>query len=170
VGLLTMRQALARWQARIGVGTGHGGEALIHYGSLAFGYRYHSSAVVGSGDGDIVKVHDLPGQPGTRAPHVPLAQNSSVRSTLDLFGREWVLLSGDETDWLEDAKAGARRLDVPLATFRLGADVDGAQRYAISADGVVLVRPDGFVAWRSVGSDAHHATVMEQALRAVLSR
>jgi putative polyketide hydroxylase len=170
VGLLTMQQALARWQARIGVGSDHDGEALIDYGSLAFGYRYHSSAVVGSGDGDIVNVHDQAAQPGTRAPHVPLALNGGVRSTLDLFGRDFVLLTGDENDWAEGAKAAARHLDVPLTTYRFGVDVDGAQRYAISTDGAVLVRPDGFVAWRGTDGDAHPATVVERALRAVLGR
>jgi hypothetical protein len=117
--------------------------------------------VVGSSDGDIVKVHDLAGQPGTRAPHVPLALDDRVRSTLDLFGREFVLLTGDGTDWLEGAKAAARRLDVPLTTYSFGVDVDGFQRYAISADGAVLVRPDGFVAWRSTDGDAHRATLVE---------
>jgi putative polyketide hydroxylase len=170
VALLTMQQALARWQARIGVGTGHGGETLIDYGSLAFGYRYHSSAVVDSSDGDIVKVRDLAGQPGTRAPHVPLTQNGSVRSTLDLFGREWVLLTGDGDGWLEGARAAVERLNVPLTTYRFGGDVDGAERYALSSDGAVLVRPDGFVAWRSKTGDAYPATVVEHALRAVLSR
>jgi hypothetical protein len=81
-----MQQALARSQARVGVGTDHGARALIDYGSLAFGYRYHSSSEVGSSDGDVVKVYELALQPGTPGPHVLLAQNGSVRSTLDLFG------------------------------------------------------------------------------------
>jgi hypothetical protein len=81
-----MQQALARWQARVGVGTHHAARALIDYGSLVFGYRYHSSSVVGSSDGDVVKVYELALQPVTRGPQLLLAQNGSVRSTLDLFG------------------------------------------------------------------------------------
>jgi hypothetical protein len=44
-----MQQALARWQARIGVGTsGDNAAGLVDYGSLTFGYSYDSTAVSGA--------------------------------------------------------------------------------------------------------------------------
>jgi putative polyketide hydroxylase len=174
VGLLTMQQALARWQARIGVGsTGNGAAALVDYGSLTFGYRYRSAAVLDAADGATVKPSELAGQPGTRAPHLELGVGGRASSTLDLFGKEWVLLAGEGANWSADTQAIARRLDVPLRAYRFGVDLDApavAQRYRIAADGAVLVRPDGFVAWRIQNGEPQPAAAFERALRRVLSR
>jgi putative polyketide hydroxylase len=62
---------------------------------------------------------------------------------------------------------------VPLRVYRFGVDLDrndGPQRHSIDAAGAVLVRPDGFVAWRSSDGEADPAAALERALRAVLSR
>jgi putative polyketide hydroxylase len=107
-------------------------------------------------------VHDNPrttkGRPGTRAPHVRLARNGEQISTLDLFGRNFVLLAGPEGNaWRESA-------DNAVEVLRIGEDriidPDGAflTAYGITSSGTVLVRPDGFVGWRwenSVDAPAH---------------
>jgi hypothetical protein len=55
----------------------------------------------------------------------------------------------------------------------LGADADPDERfptaYDVSSAGVSLVRPDGFVAFRSREAVADPAAVLERALRSVLS-
>jgi putative polyketide hydroxylase len=75
-------------------------------------------------------------------------------STLDLFDGRLTLLTGPGgSDWC----AAADRLglgDLPLAVLRFGPDLpdpDGslALRYGVGAHGAILVRPDGFVAWRA---------------------
>ena len=48
------------------------------------------------------------GQPGSRAPHVELAPG---RSTLDLFGLGFVLLTGDSGQRWQQAAAAAARGD-----------------------------------------------------------
>jgi putative polyketide hydroxylase len=65
--------------------------------------------------------------------------------------------------------------DVPLDAYRIGgagdfADPDGRwpAAYGITNDGAVLVRPDGFVAWRSVGTVDDPARVLTSALSEVL--
>jgi len=72
------------------------------------------------------KVHENPreskGRPGTRAPHYWMERNGERISTLDLFGRDYVTLSGEE--------------------IRESAFHDA---YGIKPSGRVLVRPDGFV-------------------------
>ncbi|MBI4472764.1 MAG: FAD-dependent monooxygenase [Acidobacteria bacterium] len=91
------------------------------------------------------KVHENPreskGRPGTRAPHVWLDRNGERISTLDLFGRNFVLLAGPESmipiERLE-TKPDIHQISEPAAL----------EAYGISAAGAVLVRPDGFVAWR----------------------
>src|SRR5215204_754201 len=47
VGLLTMEQALARWGSRVGEGADEASAALQDYASIAFGYWYRSTAVLG---------------------------------------------------------------------------------------------------------------------------
>ncbi|MFI8520309.1 FAD-dependent monooxygenase [Streptomyces sp. NPDC085481] len=83
--------------------------------------------------------------PGARAPHA--WRDGGRRSTLDLFGREFVLMclgaegKGVELDGTVRAFAGRR---VPLRVVRC-ADEETVRRYERP---LVLVRPDGHVAWR----------------------
>jgi hypothetical protein len=85
-----------------------------------------------------------------------LQRNGERLSTLDLFGRHFVVLAGpDATSWQEAAAAVAERGGPPLEVHRIGADgleePDGTFCAAsgLSPRGAMLVRPDGFVAWRS---------------------
>ena len=86
-------------------------------------------------------------------------------STVDLFGRRFVLLT-PARPWLD----AARTHDLPLDAHLVGNAVRGpipalsapkgpltavepwTTAYGIGDEGAVLVRPDGFVAWRSVGA------------------
>jgi hypothetical protein len=81
-------------------------------------------------------------RPGCRAPHAWLADG---RSTLDLFGRGYVLLSVTADDErvrrFADAARAAR---VPLALHTL----DEPAVAALYEKRHVLVRPDGHIAWR----------------------
>jgi putative polyketide hydroxylase len=52
--------------------------------------------------------------------------------------------------------AAAARLRVPLNAYQVGVEVTDpgggfGRAYGVDAGGAVLVRPDGFVAWRSHG-------------------
>jgi hypothetical protein len=76
-------------------------------------------------------------------------------STLDLVAGRWTLLVGPEgTAWQQASAAAARHAGTELACHRIGADVaDPEDRFASAAGiqraGALLVRPDGFVGWRS---------------------
>jgi putative polyketide hydroxylase len=156
VGLLTMEQALARWGSRVGEGAEEQTTTLLDYAVVAFGYRYQSAAVLGaSADArPALPVTELTGQPGTRTPHVWLARDEQRLSTIDLFGRDYVLLTGsDGSAWVDAARSVT---DTGVEAYRIGgdgdfADVEGhwAEAYGVTDGGAVLVRPDGFVAWRS---------------------
>lgn len=78
--------------------------------------------------------------PGARAPHVWLATDLSI---LDLFGDGFVLLRFDDsaTGVLEEA---ARRRGVPLVVRT----IVNSEAAALYERPLVLVRPDGHVAWR----------------------
>jgi len=96
-------------------------------------------------------------------------------STVDVFGRGFVLLTGPAGDgWVRDGMLAAAALGITLDYHRIGADlsdVDGrwAEAYGVTDEGAVLVRPDGFVAWRSA-TTAGAAGEVERVLRAMLDR
>jgi 2-polyprenyl-6-methoxyphenol hydroxylase-like FAD-dependent oxidoreductase len=109
------------------------------------GYRYDSSPIVAH-DGtpppdDPPMVYTQTSRPGSRAPHVWLGKG---RSTLDLFGRGLVLLRFDPGADTAAIEAAARNRRVPLEVVTL----DNAAAREAYARPLVLVRPDGFVAWR----------------------
>jgi 2-polyprenyl-6-methoxyphenol hydroxylase-like FAD-dependent oxidoreductase len=111
------------------------------------GYRYEGSPIVVP-DGALPpepedhRLYEPSSHPGCRAPHAWLADG---RSTLDLFGRGFVLLrlgaAAPGAGPLEDA---ARQRGVPLEVVAL-AEPEIATLYERA---LVLVRPDGHVAWR----------------------
>ncbi|MEV5268765.1 hypothetical protein AB0K70_26315, partial [Streptomyces werraensis] len=47
---------------------------------------------------------------------------------------------------------------------------DWAETHGVTPDGAVLVRPDGFVAWRHDGRPANPAGALRDAVAALLSR
>lgn len=112
---------------------------------IQLGYRYRNSPVC-IDDGmleppDDHMLYHPSTWPGCRAPHVWLADG---RSTLDLFGRGFVLVtSGDEVDRGRFQEvAGA--MSIPLAHHHLPSK-EVADAYE---QPLVLVRPDGHVCWR----------------------
>lgn len=150
---------------------------------LIFGALYQSSAVIPDGSpppaiADPVTQYVPSARPGSRAPHVWLDRNGERVSTIDLFGGRFVLLAGSEGGaWAE----AAARLGAPhrpeLVAHVIGgggefADPDGKWRevYGIAADGAVLVRPDGYVGWRSREAADDPGRVLEYALDRILSR
>ncbi len=137
------------------------GEHLVaHIGAefrtvgLQIGYRYEGSPIIvpdGTPEApDNPEVYQPTARPGSRAPHVWLADG---RSTLDLFGRGFVLLriGADAPDAAGFATA-ARAIGLPLEVVTLP-EPDALDVYERR---LVLVRPDGHVAWRgdAVGNDA----------------
>jgi 2-polyprenyl-6-methoxyphenol hydroxylase-like FAD-dependent oxidoreductase len=113
---------------------------------MHLGYRYEDSPVCipdGTPPTPDDRRHYIPtARPGSRAPHVWLADG---RSTLDLFGRSFVLLRiGAHAPDVEPLMQAAQQSRVPL-------DVVSADEPAVASAyerPLVLVRPDGHVAWR----------------------
>jgi putative polyketide hydroxylase len=139
--------------------------------TLFFGYRHLSSAVALTPDdnGETLENPEQPtARPGSRAPHVLLRKEDSDLSTRDLFGRNFVLLTGPTADkWLEATTNLNLRLDV----YRVGKDLEDpegrfAKTYGITDEGAVLVRPDGFVAWRAEASEGD----LGEAVNKILAR
>jgi len=100
-------------------------------------------------------------RPGARAPHVWLADG---RSTLDLYGRGFVLLRlGADAPAGEALESAARERRVPLEVVTIEAPevLKAYERH------LVLVRPDGHVAWRADAEPADASAIIDR-LRGVL--
>ena len=112
---------------------------------IQLGYHYENSPIC-IPDGtpappDETATYTQTARPGHRAPHVWLAPG---QSTLDLFGRGFVLLRfaapADATALVEAAVSR----QVPLLVH----DIHNEEAAALHDRRLVLVRPDGHVAWR----------------------
>jgi 2-polyprenyl-6-methoxyphenol hydroxylase-like FAD-dependent oxidoreductase len=151
---------------------------------IELGYVYRSPAILversEDGDGDRPDPgHGDPRRtravPGSRAPHLWLDHDEGHRSTLDLFGRDFVVLAGpDGAAWCDAAPAAAVP-GVRLTAHRVGAglavpDEAFLEAYGVAATGAVLVRPDGFVAWRARSASRHPEESLAAALRTALRR
>jgi len=176
-----LRQTFARPDyARHAPGASDGapilGEAAMELGQL-----YRSTAVIGAGSElpSAASPEEWAGQPGTRAPHVWVTRQGERVSTLDLFERGWVLLCDGEP-WVGAAtKVGAAlsaRNGGTLTCVRNGVDVRGQtsdevllKAFGLRSGGASLIRPDGYIAWRSVGLPADPARALTEALEQVSS-
>jgi hypothetical protein len=113
---------------------------------LQIGYRYEDSPICmldgTSAPPDTAETYVPSARPGARAPHVWLNDGSSI---IDLFGRGFVLLRFGGAPPCAELQAAAEDCSVPLAIKAVD-DPAAAQLYERR---LVLVRPDGHVAWRS---------------------
>jgi len=148
--------------------------------NIEFGYVYRSAAVIPEDAGE-TRTHENPreskGRPGTRAPHLFLRRGAEKISTLDLFGRNFVLLAGPEGKaWSESGRGAAKQLGIELDVHQIGASgltdpsSGFAGAYGIAPSGAVLVRPDGFVAWRAKNAEGASTQRLANALTSVLCR
>lgn len=167
-----------------GMGGGGGGGGGPQRGILnvVLGYRYPQGAVVGTDPAAPVvpERFDLSGEPGSRAPHLAVRHRGERISTLDLYERSFVLLSDadDPSGWHEAALRLAEAMSVPLTSYRVGSasdaeltpegDTDWSAVHGTTPGGAVLVRPDGFVAWRSAGADPDAESTLRDVLTTLL--
>jgi 2-polyprenyl-6-methoxyphenol hydroxylase-like FAD-dependent oxidoreductase len=126
---------------------------------IHLGYRYDGSPIIVP-DGTpapplTTSSYVQTARPGARAPHAWLPDG---RSTLDLFGRGFVLLRlGRDAPGGENIARAATAAGVPLDVVALDlADVSELYQRRL-----VLVRPDGHVAWRADEEPADPRALIE---------
>jgi len=119
---------------------------------IELGYRYDESPIIPSEDGEAPEQpwneYRPTTWPGSRAPHVSLASGGSP---LDSFRSGFTLV--DFSGGGDRLESEAGRIGIPFRRLSL---TDDANARAIYERDLVLVRPDGHVAWRgdSVPDDA----------------
>jgi putative polyketide hydroxylase len=136
------------------------------------GYRYASSAIV-SPRPNLPSLEDLArtldGAPGSRLPHAWITRDGAACSTLDLVRGRFTLLAGPRaTRTCTAASTAAARRGLPLDLHQ---DLDAVwlRSVELDDDGAILVRPDGFIAWRHE-SEATTSVSMDDLFDAVLHR
>ena len=113
---------------------------------VPLGYCYEESPII-LADGtqarpfEVMKYHPT-ARPGHRAPHAWLDDG---RSILDLYGRGFTLLCFDSTVDTSSIVESALKRRMPMAIE----SIDNEEIFALYGRKLVLVRPDGHVAWRN---------------------
>ncbi|EME57635.1 FAD-dependent monooxygenase [Amycolatopsis decaplanina] len=178
VGQATADQAWLRHERWSGPG-GDGLGQQVHQTVITTGYRYLAGALVGGTSTDVLNPElNLDGSPGSRLPHAWLSLNGRRLSSLDLTGEAFVLLAGPHgAAWTEAADRIADRLGIPLRAHLVGpdcelSDVGGAflDASGIGGHGALLVRPDGFVGWRSAIAVQDADETLHEVLRTMTAR
>lgn len=166
VAELMVRQSMLRFEVREGRAFQDVAGEMLDELVMSFGYRYRSGAFTGTADDQTEDPYRPTAAPGARAPHVLLERDGESVSTVDLFARDFVLLTGSGPEgsaWSAAAEEAAERLGIAVRAYLVGPDGHlqdpagtWARTYGVGEDGAVLVRPDGFVAWRSTSDDPRH--------------
>jgi 2-polyprenyl-6-methoxyphenol hydroxylase-like FAD-dependent oxidoreductase len=127
---------------------------------IQLGYRYEGSPIVVP-DGspappDETATYAHTARPGHRAPHAFLAPGKSI---IDLFGRGFVLLRFGDASSADPAPiiAAAAARGVPLTVH----PINDAAAAALYERRLVLVRPDGHVAWRGDEAPANSEAMID---------
>lgn len=136
---------------------------------LVLGYGYRSPAIVADGTPAPTSANPIgdylpSARPGQRAPHLWITLGGSRRSALDLFGSGFVALTGASSSEAI-VRSLARAVRVPLRCHRVE-DPAFLDLYGIRPGGIVIVRPDGHVAWRAAELPAE----ANEQLHSVLAR
>ncbi|KAK4936728.1 hypothetical protein LTR10_022452 [Elasticomyces elasticus] len=181
VDTFTVLQAHARFQNRVVRQNPPAPE--VDDIAVELGYRYPKGAFLHPGGYLPPKEsYDAPASPsaaaGSRFPHAWLvdASDASKRiSSLDLVKQNLLLIASDnESPWIDAAKG----LQIPIDTYTVNEsskpwrDPEGRlkQRARLQGRDAVLVRPDGFIAWRAENVQSGHEDVLKGALQSILKK
>ncbi|MFF3905948.1 FAD-dependent oxidoreductase [Streptomyces sp. NPDC001848] len=143
--------------------------------------RYVSHAIVPDGTPDPgftrdPELHHQPSsRPGARLPHAWITSGTRTLSTLDTVGKgRFTLLTGIGGEcWVRAAKA--QRIEIATVVIGPGQEYedpygDWARLREVPDAGALLVRPDGFVAFRHASAALDAEELLSQALRRILGQ
>jgi putative polyketide hydroxylase len=178
----TMTQALARLQAWFKDPSKKlpPAEPIVDDLAVIFGYHYDAGAFIAEDGNASQERFENPrrpsGRPGSRAPHMVVEFNGKRQSTIDLFAGQWTLIAGAlGQPWL-DAAGNGIVAGLGVHCYRIGLsgfnDVNHLWNaaYGASDSGAVLIRPDGFVAWRTKDGRSDHSATLSNVVATILRK
>ncbi|SDZ80998.1 2-polyprenyl-6-methoxyphenol hydroxylase [Thalassobacillus cyri] len=170
----TLQQALARLQAWFKDPNNKlpPVEKIIPDNDVVFGYSYQTGCLIpeaGQSDQKVFEDANTPSaRPGTRAPHLNLEVNGHNVSTIDLLLDQWVVLIGESGENWEKAIQQSKWAK-HVRCYRIGQIEElkdnsncFSETYGIGMGGAVLIRPDGFIAWRSQQMTEHPTELIQE--------
>ena len=149
-----------------------------------FGFTYDSTAIVADGSPapellDKVRLYEPSTRPGSQLPHawvLRAGERLALRSLI--HDGHFVLIAGEDGhDWVEAARKLSAETGIPLRAATVGVDngdlidfrLAWLKNREIAADGAVLVRPDGFIAFRTFQRTEDPRATLASALAQILS-
>jgi tetracenomycin A2 monooxygenase-dioxygenase len=180
----TMAQAMARLQAWFKDPSKKlpPPEPIVEDHAVIFGYRYPAGAFVAERDDVSEDLFEDPrapsGRPGARAPQLLVSAAGNEVSTVDLFAGQWVLCVGPGgRAWPDLLRRSSASAAFPIVHYGIAPAGDLADIhhrwssvFGVDADGAVLIRPDGFIAWRRRHADEGAQAALDAACDRVLMR
>lgn len=156
IGWLRHQQTFARPDYAKFVGDVLAGEPLYDDAAMELGQLHRSDIIIGADNALPPAAHPdhWAGQPGVRAPHLPIEWKRRELSTIDLFTTGFTLIT-EAPVWADIARQVSIALGVPLTALVVGQDVtihgdiSFAAAYGTGTAGASLVRPDGIIAWHT---------------------
>ena len=154
---------------------------------VELGFRYGAGAIVPEPDSLAIRdswrdrqlVYEPSTAPGAHLPHAWLEHNGKAISTLDLAGYgSFLLIVGHEgAPWKLAAEHAASHFHIPLVTAAIGFGLDYLDTTGrwqtlreVGDGGCLLVRPDKFIAWRSLNMPADPQQALTDTFAHILAR
>jgi 2,4-dichlorophenol 6-monooxygenase len=147
--------------------------------------RYRSAAVLSDATPmpkykrDAELYHQPTTWPGTKLPHAWVFRNGAQLSTLDLIGKgKFTLITGIGGEgWVKAARVLGKERGLDIETRVIGTDRDyddffgdWATLREIEEAGCLLVRPDGYIAFRHAGAAKNAGESLGNALTQLLGK
>lgn len=154
--------------------------------NIEYGYTYESAAVVADGSPapepiDPIRIYQPSTRPGHPLPHAWVDDEHGQRHPIMALVRpgRFLLIAGEHGEaWCAAARHIAERSGLPIDAVTIG-HLDGdyldsrchwLRQREISSAGAILVRPDRFVAWRSMGAASDAVQQLRLAVQKILAR
>jgi len=136
---------------------------------MIFGASYTSQAVIPDGSeapeiANPVTDYVPSARPGGRAPHVFFERHGERASTIDIVGNGFALLTAGGRIWLDAANELAAKYAITAHNIN---EPEFKSAYGIDEGGAVLVRPDGYVGWRSRSASRDPRADLRQAMTSI---
>jgi len=155
----------------------------LRHHNVDFGYTYPDGAIVAEPTPapqplDSIRLYEPTTRPGHPLPHAFVEREGRRTSTAELVAPgHFLLIAGEDGQtWCDAAAKLAEDRGIALDTTRIGAlsgdylDIRCAwlKQREISAQGAVLVRPDRYIAWRSIGAGENPYQELNDAFNQIL--
>ncbi|OJK03022.1 hypothetical protein ASPACDRAFT_113626 [Aspergillus aculeatus ATCC 16872] len=153
---------------------GKAGKEVLNDQAMEFGQVYVSKGIIGGlqGEGEEAIMAKRPeewaGLPGTRVPHIWLETEAGEKIAIGevVDGKGWSILAAQET-WEEAVAEYNQKSQIQLQHVTIR-DLDFFRTaFSVEESGAVLVRPDGFIAWRTTERPEQATQALEQILAQV---